>query len=320
MKRREFVGLVGSAAVSIPIDARTQQPAKPRHIAFIHTGIPVAEQTEASRTRWIATFFSELHRLGLVEGRNLVVSRYSGEGNSGRYGALLAEIAAAKPDVIVANSPVRAKALITAIPIVAIMGDPIASGLVTSLARPGGNLTGVSIDGGPGLIARRLQLLQEAVPSARRVVALVASAAQEARSKAALTTKLMPDIDETSLRSAFASFVAETVDGVMIGEDGSFIAKRDLIIELAAGHRLPVIYPYRDYAEVGGLMTYGPDLGELGKRMALQVQQILAGTKPGDIPVWQPVKFEMALNLKTAKALGLAIPQTVLAQADEVIE
>ena len=320
MQRRRFIGLAGSAAIAFPIGARAQQPAKARHIAFIHTGIPVAEQTEASRTRWIATFFSELRRLGLVEGSNIIVSRYSGEGTAARYTALLAEIAAAKPDVIVANSPVRAKASITAIPIVAIMGDPIASGLVTSLARPGGNLTGVSIDGGPGLAARRLQLLQEAVPSAKTIVALVASPAQEARSTAALKTRLMPDVDETSLRSVFASIVAEKVDGVMIGEDGSFIAQRGLIIELAARHRLPVIYPYRDYAEAGGLMTYGPDLGELGKRMALQAQQILSGTKPGDIPVWQPVKFEMALNLKTAKALGLTIPQAVLAQADEVIE
>ena len=319
MQRREFMSLAAGAAAIWPLVAQAQQSAKTRRIAFVHSGIPAAEQTETSATYWIRTFFAELRRLGLVEGTNLVIERFSAEGVSSRYAALAAEIVNAKPEVIVANSPARLKALITTIPIVAIMGDPVASGLVTTLARPGGNLTGVSIDGGPGLIAKRLQILKEAVPAAARIVTLVGSQAEVTRSSA-LATKLMSEVDGTHLRRVFAEMVEEKIDAVMIGEHGSFIANRALIAELAALHRLPVIYPYREYTEAGGLMAYGPDNGELAKRMALSVQQILGGSKPGDIPIYQPTKFVMALNLKTAKALGLAIPQAVLAQADEVIE
>ena len=319
MKRRQFVATVGGAAIAWPLTTWAQQPAKTRRIAFVHSGIPAAEQTETSATYWIRTFFAELRRLGLVEGTNLVIERFSAEGSASRYAALAAEIVNAKPEVIVANSPERLKALITTTPIVAIMGDPVASGLVTNLARPGGNLTGVSIDGGPGLIAKRLQILKEAVPSATSIVTLVGSQAEVTRSSA-VATKLMVEVDGTNLRRVFAEMVEEKIDAVLIGEHGSFVANRALIAELAAQHRLPVIYPYREYAEAGGLMAYGPDNGELAKRMALDVQQILGGAKAGDIPIHQPVKFEMVLNAKTAAALGLAIPPLVLARADEVIE
>jgi putative tryptophan/tyrosine transport system substrate-binding protein len=318
MKRRECLSGLAGATAALVLPSWAQQ--QTRRIAFIHYGVPVAEQTETSRTYWIATFFKELRRLGLVEGGNLAVARFSAAGSAERYAALVAEVIASKPDVIVANSPERLKASTATIPIVAIMGDPIASGLVASLARPGGNLTGVSIDGGPGMIAKRLQLLKQAVPAATRVVTLTGSAAEEARSKGVLATKLLTEVNETSLRRVFAAMADEKVDAVLLGEQGSFIARRALIVELAAKHRLPAIYPYRDYAEAGGLMVYGPDLGELARRMALQVQQILGGAKPGEIPIWQPVKFVTVLNLKTAKALGLAVPPMVLVQADEVIE
>ena len=320
MERRKFIGLVGAAALGRPLAAQAQQPTKIRRIAFIHSGIPVSELTVNSRTFWIRTFFLELSRLGLIEGTNLVVERYSAEGNASRYAALTAEVVSRKPDVIIANSPVLVKAIGSTIPIVAIMGDPIASGLVTSLARPGGRLTGVTIDGGPGMVARRLQILKEAVPGATKIVALVGSAAEESRSKGAVATKLMSQIDETHLRGAFAELAEEKVDGVLVGENGSFVAERAVIVELAAKLRLPVIYPYREHAEAGGLMAYGPELGELAKRMALDVQQILAGANPGDIPIYQPTKLELVINLKTATALQLTIPQSVLAQADEVIE
>lgn len=319
VKRRRFIEAIGGAVAAWPLAARAQ-PAKTRRIAFMHSGLPVAQLTETSRTTWIRRFFEELRRLGLVEGTNLVVERYSAEGSSDRYGALAAQAIDSKPDVIVANSPVLIKALGGTVPIVAIMGDPVASGLVTSLARPGGNLTGVSIDGGPGLVARRLQLLKEAVPAATRIVALVGSKAEDERSKGATATKLMAEIDEAHLRRAFAEMAGEKVDAVMVGENGSFLAHRAVIVELAAKHRLPAVYPYRDHAGAGGLMSYGPDLGELAKRMALDVQQILTGTKPGDIPIWLPTKFELVLNRKTAQALGLKVPASLLAQADEVIE
>ncbi len=317
--RRQLVAAIGAALVPWPLAATAQQ-AKARRIAFIYYGVPVAEQTETSRTLWIATFFKELRRIGLVEGSNLTVARYSAEGSAERYAALVSELIASKPEVIVGNSPERLKASTATIPIVAIMGDPLTSGLVASLSRPGGNLTGVSIDGGPGLIARRLQLLKQAVPAATRVVGLVGSVAEVARSKGALETQLLTEVSEANLRRVFAAMVSDKVEAVVIGEQGSFLARRALIVELAAQHRLPAIYPYRDYAQAGGFMSYGPVLGELAKRMAVQVQQILGGAKPGDLAVQQPTKFETAINLKTAKALGLTVSPLLLAQADEVLE
>ena len=317
--RRQLVGAIGAALAPWPLAAHAQQP-KVRRIAFIHYGVPVAEQTETSRTLWIATFFKELRRLGLVEGSNLVVARYSAEGSAERYAALVSEVIASKPELIVGNSPERLKASTAAIPIVAIMGDPLASGLVASLSRPGGNLTGVSIDGGPGLIARRLQLLKQAVPAAGRVVAVVGSAAEQARTAGALTTQLLTEVSEANLRRVFAALAQDKIEALVLGEQGSFLGRRALIVELAAQHRLPVIYPYRDYVQAGGLMSYGPVLGELAKGMAGQVQQILGGARPGDLAVQQPTKFESVINLKTAKALGLTVPPMLLAQADEVIE
>lgn len=317
--RRQLVGAIGAALAPWPLAAHAQQP-KVRRIAFIHYGVPVAEQTETSRTLWIATFFKELRRLGLVEGSNLVVARYSAEGSAERYAALVSEVIASKPELIVGNSPERLKASTAAIPIVAIMGDPLASGLVASLSRPGGNLTGVSIDGGPGLIERRLQLLKQAVPAATRIVGLVGSAAEEARTKGAFTPRLLTEVNEASLGRAFAEMAHEKIDAVVLAEQGSFLARRGLIVELAAKHRLPAIYPYRDYVQAGGFISYGPDLSELARRMAGQVQQILGGARPGDLAVQQPTKFETAINLNTAKALGLTVSPLLLAQADEVLE
>ena len=176
MKRREFVGRVGSAAVAWPLGVRAQGPRKTVRIAFVHSGVPLAEQNERSRTTWIRTFFAELRRLGLVEGSNAVIERFSGEGTSARYAALAADVVNRKPDVIIANSSPLVKvfqAATTTIPIVGIMSDPIAGGLVTSLARPDANLTGVSVDAGPGIAAKRLQILKEAVPAAARIAFLV---------------------------------------------------------------------------------------------------------------------------------------------------
>ena len=323
MKRREFVGLAGSAAVAWPLGVRAQAPRKTARIAFVHTGVPVAEQSETSRTTWIRTFFAELRRLGLVEGGNVVIERFSAEGSTSRYAALAADTVGIKPEVIVANSNALVSLLMkatTSIPIVAIMGDPIADGLAANLARPGGNLTGVSIDGGPDIFAKRLQILREAVPSAAKVAYLAGTRAEAQRSGIAVKTRLLAEVNEAELRRTFAELVQEKTDAVVMSDAGSFLASRALIVELAAKHRLPAIYTYRQFAEAGGLLAYGPELGELAKRMALSVQQILGGTKAGDIPIYQPTKFELIINLKTAKALGLTLPQSVLAQADEVIE
>jgi putative ABC transport system substrate-binding protein len=321
--RRKFMRLVAGAALPWPLVARAQQSAKVRRIAFVHSGISVDKLTESSGTFWIRMFFQELRALGLVEGVNLVVNRFSAEGSNSHFASVAADIVSRKPEVIISNSNPLVRVIMTAtttIPIVGIMGDPVAGGLASNLAQPGGNLTGVSIDGGPGITAKRLQILKEAIPTTAKVAYLVGTRAEEQRSGIAQSARLLTEVNETQLRRTFTELAEEKTDAVVMSDNGSFLANVALIVELAAIHRLPAIYAYRQFVEAGGLLAYGPDLGELAKRMAVDVQQILGGAKPGDIPIYQPKKFEFVINLKTAKALGLAIPQAVLAQADEVIE
>ena len=324
MKRREFIGLVGGAAIATwPLKLRAQQPPKARHIVFVHSGIPAAKLIESGGTFWIRRFYEELRKLGFAEGINLVVERFSAEGSFSRIAALSADVVSRKPDVIVTNHTILIKAFMaatTTIPLVAIMGDPIADGLAENLARPGRNLTGVSIVAGGGIAAKRLQNLQEAIPAANQVAYLLGSSVEEMRSGIGIVAKVLPEVNETQLRAAFAEFAGQRIDAALMSDSGSFLAQRALIVELAATHRLPVIYPYRDYVEAGGLMSYGPELGELARRMAIGVHEIFNGANPGDIPIYQPTKFELVINLKTAKALGLTIPLSLLARADEVIE
>jgi putative ABC transport system substrate-binding protein len=329
MKRRQFLSLVGGAAMW-PAAARAQ---KQHRIAFVHSGIPADKLTETAGPFWVRRFYETLRGLGDVEGSNLVIERYSAEGRSERFAALAAEIVSRNPDVIVANlnDLVKMLAATTAtIPIVAIVGDPIAGGLVKNLAKPGGNLTGVSINAGIEIYGKRLQILKEAMPSATKVAYLVSSAwdvgsgsvnieAGE-RLGITLTKELLLEVDDTHLRRTFAEMAQQRFDAFIIDEGGSFLAQRALIAELAAKYSLPVIYPYRDYVEAGGLMAYAPDLGELAQRIARDVHQILNGAKPGDIPFYQPSKFQLIINQKTVKALELSLPQSLIAGADEVIE
>jgi putative ABC transport system substrate-binding protein len=334
MRRREFIRLVGGAVIlpSIwPLAARAQQ--RQRRLAFVHSGIPADRLTESAGPFWMQRFFATLRGLGDVEGSNLVVERFSAEGRSDRFAALAAEVVSRKPDVIVSNLNDLVKAFANAtatIPIVMIAGDPIAGGLVTNLARPGGNLTGVSINAGIEIYAKRLQILKEAVPSLTRVGHLL-SGAWENDSWAALdeswrrlgvsfTRNLMPVVDDVQLQRAFAEMAQQKLDSFIVDEGGSFLAHRNSVVELAEKYRLPAIYPYRDYVEQGGLMALAPDLGELAERMANDVHQLFNGAKAGDIPVYQPSKFQLIINLKTAKTIGLDIPAALVARADEVIE
>ena len=330
MRRREFVGLLGGAALW-PFAAHAQQ--KPRRLAFVHSGIPADRLTESGGPFWVRRFYETLRGLGDIEGSNLVVERFSAEGRSNRFAALVAEVVSRKPDVIVTNFNDLVKAFVTAtttIPIVAIVGDPIATGLVTNLARPGGNLTGVSINAGVGIFAKRLQIMKEAVPSAVKIGHLVSGKwddgdtapqdAAAARLGVTLTRILMTAVSDAELARVFADMAERKLDGVIIDEGGSFLAQRAAIAALAAKHRIPFIYPYRDYVEEGGLMALAPDLGELAARMANDVHQILDGAKAGDIPFYQPSKFQLLFNLKTAKAIGLDLPATLVARTDEVIE
>lgn len=239
-----------------------------------------------------------------------------------------------KPDVILLNHSDLAKAFMVAtstIPLVAIVGDPVAGGLLTNLTRPGGNLTGASVNAGIEIYGKRLQILKEATPKTAKVAALMSSAwmgvdGMSAYREAAqqlgieLVARELPEVNDVRLRHAYEEMVEQHFDAAVVDEDGSFLAQRALLVELAAMHRLPVIYPYRDYVELGGLMAYAPDLGELAQRLAGDVHQIFNGTKAGDIPFYLPNLFQLIVNSKAAKALGLELPLSLLVRADEMID
>lgn len=333
MKRREFMGLIGGVT-AWPLAARAQQPRKQHRLAFVHSGIPADKLTATAGPFWVRRFYETLERLGHSEGGNLVVERYSAEGHSDRFAALTAEVVSRKPDVIVSNLNELLRAFIAAtstIPIVGITSDPIAAGLVTSLARPGSNLTGVSVEAGPELIAKRLQTMKEAVPSVTKVNYLLSNSRRDRalsesyyeaarRLEIVLTESFLSPVDEAQLRRGFAEMAEQRTDAILVDGSGSFLAFRALLVELAAKSRIPVVYPYRDYVEQGGLMAYAPDIGELAERMASDVHQIFDGTKPAEIPFYLPTKFQLIINLKTARELSLEIPPTVMVRADEVIE
>ena len=333
MRRRDFLGVLSGAAVAFPFGASAQQAQKQRRIAFVHSGIPADLLTESAGPFWVRRFYQTLRQLGDTEPGHLVVERYSAEGRSERFAALAAAVVSRNPDVILTNSNSLVKTFTMAtatIPIVGITGDPIAAGLVTSLAHPGGNLTGVSIDAGFEIVSKRLQILKEAVPRAIKVAYLLSNAWDDRTMSSyreagqqlgmALTGNILPEVDDARLRRIFAEMAQQKFDAVLVDEGGSFLALRALIVELAEKHRLPVIYPYRDYVDLGGLITYAPDLGELAQRLANDVHQILNGAKAGDIPFYQPSKFQLLINLKAAKILDLTVPSSLLLRADEVIE
>jgi putative ABC transport system substrate-binding protein len=266
-------------------------------------------------------FFAELRRLGYIEGENLIIERYSAEGHHERYADLAREIVTRHPDVIVTGTnPVVTvvRAATRTIPIVAFMLDPLKAGLVSSLARPGGNLTGITLDAGIEIWEKRLQMLKEAVPSTTKAGQVLREAGD--RLGISLVWMLPEKGTPAEIERVFAAMEQQRPDAVLVSGEGDLYANRQLIAELAEKNRLPVMCPYRDYVEAGGLMAYAVDLAELLKRMANNVHQILKGAKPGDIPIYQATKFELLINLKTAKALGLALPPALLARAAEIIE
>jgi putative ABC transport system substrate-binding protein len=279
-------------------------------------------------------FFGELRRLGEIEGQNLTVERYSGEGRPEGLADLAREVVSRNPDVIGAvTNPVAlaVRAATDTIPIVWIGVEPIRIGLATSLARPGGNVTGVTSDAGYEILGKHLQLLKEAVPSASKVAFLnlrTATYGQQIQNLLRQAHEPATSLIDMPLREStpseyqrvFAEIEKDRPDAVIVSALADLFPYRRLIVELIEKSRLPAIYPNRDYVEAGGLMAYESDPGELGRRMAGDVHEILNGAKPGDIPIYQPTKFEFVINLKTAKALGLTLPPALLALADEVIE
>jgi putative tryptophan/tyrosine transport system substrate-binding protein len=339
MRRRDFT--IGVLLATAMRSARAQQSAKQRRIAIVIPAGAVADISETGNDplgrRLYQPFFEELRRLGEVEGQNLTIERYSGEARRESPADLAREIVSRNPDVIVAVTNPTALAILAAtgtIPIVWIGADAIRFGLVTNLARPGGNITGVSrydLE----FYGKFLQILKEVLPSASRLGWLAphriwkgsyGQVTQRAFQDAAerlgvsLVPMLVQESTASDYRRVFAEIAPAPPDAIGVSDIADLFPYRRLIVELVERSRLPAIYGYREYVEAGGLMAYEGELGELGRRMADDVHEILNGAKPGDIPIYQQTEFALIINLKAAEALDLTIPPSLLARADEVIE
>jgi putative ABC transport system substrate-binding protein len=328
MKRRKFITLLGGAVVSWPLAARAQQPPMPV-IGFLNSSPP---DTNADRVR---AFRQGLKDVGYVEGENLAIEYRWAENQNDRLPALAAELVRRKVAVIVATGgtlpALAAKAATTTIPIVFGVGDdPVRLGLVASLARPGGNATGINFFLGE-LTAKRLELLRELVPAAACVAVLVnpanaaraeatTSDAEKAAHAMALQIKIFTASTSGEIHSAFESLARERPDALFVGSDPFFTIRRVQLATLAARHGLPAAFASRDNVEVGGLMSYGTNINDAFRQNGVYTGRILNGDKPAELPVVQSTKFELVINLPTAKALGVKISDNLLSLADEVIE
>jgi putative ABC transport system substrate-binding protein len=325
MRRREFIRVLGGAAAAWPVGAQAQQPAMPV-IGFINSGSP-----DPSRHQ-LAGFRLGLNETGYVEGRNCEIEYRWAEGQDDRLPVLVADLVSRQVAVIVANTPsaLAAKRATATVPIVFTTGtDPISLGLVPNLNRPGGNVTGVSFFSNK-LEAKRLGLLHELVPSAARIAYLIdprfPDAAiqmrdiQEAARELGLEITVESASTERDIDTVFQTLVLKRVDALLVGAGPFFNSRRDHIVALAARHALPAMYEWREFAEKGGLAAYGTSLTDSYRQAGIYAGRILKGVKPADLPVLQPTKFVLLINLNTAKTLGLTPSAGLLAIADEVIE
>jgi putative tryptophan/tyrosine transport system substrate-binding protein len=325
MRRREFIALLG-AAIASPRAAHAKDAAGIARIGYLQFEPPLLSVGD--------TFREGLHDLGWIEGQNISIERRYGAGDVERFKKSALELVQLKVDVIVAVASLAVRAArdaTTSIPIVfAATGDPVGQGFVASLARPGGNLTGTSFDAGPEITAKQLQLIVETVPKASRVAVLWNPAlpfirtyfqfAQNAAAALRLSLQSEEVKDAKDFEPAFDAMVREHADAFIVLSDAFMTFHRATLAELAAKHGIPALYGHSLYTEAGGLMSYGPSVPDLVRGAAAYVDKILKGATPADLPVGQPVKFNLIINLKTAKALGLEIPPTLLARADQVIE
>jgi putative ABC transport system substrate-binding protein len=323
MNRRELMLLLGGAMTAAPT-GRAQQKAM-TVIGFLGAGSPGAL---AALT---AAFREGLSRTGWVEGQNVMIEYRWAEGHHDRLPVLAADLVGRKVDVIAAmgGTPpaVAAKGATSTIPIVFAGGDPVERGLVASLARPGGNLTGVSsLDLSP----KRVEMLSELVPRAKLIALLVnpnnpfaestTAHAQEAAHSKGVRLHVFKASTESEIDAAFTTLAQTHVDGLIQDSDALFNSRLDHLVALASRHAIPTIYAWREYPAAGGLISYGPSLTGIWRQLGIYAGKILNGAKPADLPVEQPTRFELIVNLNTAKALGLTVPPSILARADEVIE
>jgi putative ABC transport system substrate-binding protein len=324
--RRTFLyGLAGSLG-TLPARAQSQPAARPFVIGYI------TQTTEAWHVPWRQAFDESLRSLGYEEGRNVVVHRRYGRGDLSALPALVAELVKLEPHVIVASNNAEIALCMQAtrtIPIVSVLSaDPVGAGFVRSLARPGTNVTGLSSSVGPEILGKRLELLREVAPSIRRVAVLrVASdrrshmygALEDAAAKLSLTLEIVEASSSSEVERALATLSERRPDGLYLDGPSSVLHMQRLC-DFALANRLPSTYIIREFARAGMLITYGANLRDLYRRAAIHVDKILRGAMPGDLPVEQPTRFELAVNLKTARAIGVKVPQSILVRADEVFE
>jgi putative ABC transport system substrate-binding protein len=327
MQRRAFIGLVAGAA-AWPHGADAQQAGKIARIGYLASNLANQGPVEAFR--------QGLRDLGYVEGRNVVIEYRDAQGKLEPLPTLAAELVALKVDVIVASSTaaaLAAKQATSVVPIVfGTVPDPVAAGLVISLARPGGNVTGLS-NLNADLVGKCLEYLTQAVPGVSRVAVLwqpgafgertekeMLKAAEGAARALGIQLQFVEARGPADIDRAFLDMTGARADAVTVLVSGMLLGERSRLVDLAAKSRLPVVYTFRELVDAGGLMSYGPSLADLFRRAASYVDKILKGTKPADLPVEQPIKLELVINLKTAQVLGLTVPPTLLARADEVIE
>jgi putative ABC transport system substrate-binding protein len=328
MRRREFITLLGGAAAAWPLSARAQQSERVRRIGVL---MNLAADDREGRAR-LAAFQQELQQLRWIDGRNARIDIRWGAGDAERYRTYAAELVALAPDVILAATTAAVLALKRTTPIVPIVFvgviDPVGSGLVASLARPGGNATGFTLFE-YAIAAKWLELVKEIAPGVTRVAVLRdPTIAAGIGQFAAVQTVAPMNIELSAVGQQEADEIEQSIAGFAHGSNGGLIVTAggfsvnhpDLIVALAARYKLPVVYPFRFFVTAGGLISYGPDPVDPYRHAAGYVDRILKGEKPADLPVQAPTKYELVINLKTAKALGLDVPATLLARADEVIE
>jgi ABC-type uncharacterized transport system substrate-binding protein len=325
LNRRELL-VLGSTAIAWPLAARAQQTAMPV-IGFLNSGSP------GQNALWLPAFHQGLGETGYIEGQNLAIEYRWAGGRYDRLSALVADLVGRTVDVIAAfgiPSALAAKNATATIPIVFLSGsDPVADGLVASLARPGGNLTGISFLN-VELMAKRLELLSELVPQARVIALLVNPTnpltepmirdVQTAAHTKGVHLDILKAVTESEIGAAFASLIQLQAGALVVGADPFFFGRRDQLLALAAHHAVPAMYYLREFVAAGGLISYGTSFISVFRQVGVYTGRILTGEKPADLPVQQPTRFELVINLKTAKALGLTVPPVLLAGADEVIE
>jgi putative ABC transport system substrate-binding protein len=333
MDRRRFMALSGAAAIAWPLTTRAQQVGRAHRVGVIFTSAEPSEMAgEEPINPAVRMFVHTLRELGYLEGSNLALERRSAEGRYERFSEIVRDLVSLKADVIVTiTNPMThaAKEVTSTIPIVmGISADPVGEGLVQSLARPGGNITGLSLDMGHDIVAKRIQLLKELVPTMSRVVLLQSKAEPLSEMEQILTSAsqhlgvelLVAEATPTDYTDAFALIEREKPDGLLVGQTAGNYSNRSVIVEFAARNRLPAMYAFKEDVAAGGLAAYGVDVIDLFRRAAGYVDKILRGANPGELPVEQPTKFQLIINLTTASSLGLTVPPLMLARADEVFE